>query len=317
VTGDNPIAHANLAMTWEREGDLAKARYHYQEMLKLDTVPARRLHADTHHRLALIAERLGDAAEVAEQHYRAALQRDPLVAGYHNNFGAWLERQGRLDEAVEQFQIAVRLRPSYALAHHNLASALLTRGSLPQALTHLEEAKRLEPRDAEIHHSLGVAHGRQRDWSRAIDGFRRAVELRPEEVRFRFGLAYAHQGGGDLASARTLYRDALARDAGGEWRQQAQRDAWQLATAAEAGQRDGRLALELALRLCQATDFQDPVYLDTLAAAQAEGGDFPAAARTAEQALALATAQKRQPLVEALQGRLRLYRDNRPNRQSS
>jgi uncharacterized protein YqfA (UPF0365 family) len=55
--------------------------------------------------------------------------------------------------------------------------------------------------------------------------------------------------------------------------------------------------------------------LDTLAAAYTEAGRFPEAAQTARRALALATQQNKQPLVEALKARIILYEARTPYRE--
>ncbi len=61
--------------------------------------------------------------------------------------------------------------------------------------------------------------------------------------------------------------------------------AWSLATCPQDDLRDGPRAVTIARRLCEETGFDNPEYLDTLAAAQAEVGDFPGAVRTARNAL--------------------------------
>jgi Flp pilus assembly protein TadD len=50
--------------------------------------------------------------------------------------------------------------------------------------------------------------------------------------------------------------------------------AWLLATCPDADARDGKRAVEIALRACQLTSYQNAADLDTLAAAYAETGDF-------------------------------------------
>jgi membrane associated rhomboid family serine protease len=50
--------------------------------------------------------------------------------------------------------------------------------------------------------------------------------------------------------------------------------AWLLATCPEEGLRNGRLAVEVAQQACESTNWKNANYLDTLAAAYAEAGDF-------------------------------------------
>src|SRR5207249_3387776 len=66
--------------------------------------------------------------------------------------------------------------------------------------------------------------------------------------------------------------------------------AWLRASCSEAAFRDGAEAVRLATRACELTAWSKPLFIGTLAAAQAEAGDFPAAIATAQRAAALAAA---------------------------
>jgi tetratricopeptide (TPR) repeat protein len=96
------------------------------------------------------------------------------------------------------------------------------------------------------------------------------------------------------------------------------KDAWQenqladfLANCPDAAQRDGKRALSLARDCNERTRFRDPSYLDTLAEAEAEAGDFNNAIKHQEQALALDKAKK---LNASAVRRLELYRAHQPYR---
>jgi tetratricopeptide (TPR) repeat protein len=91
--------------------------------------------------------------------------------------------------------------------------------------------------------------------------------------------------------------------------------AWMLATNPDAALRDGGQALELARRALahSAGDARISV-LDTLAAAQAETGDFGKALETAQQGLALAAQAKRGQAVSLLERGIALYREGQPFR---
>ena len=88
--------------------------------------------------------------------------------------------------------------------------------------------------------------------------------------------------------------------------------AWLLATCPDTSVRDGRAALELARRCALSHKKKDPYRLDTLAAAQADQGDFASAVRT-EEAIALAEDPKSK-FVRDAKKRLALYRAKRPYR---
>jgi hypothetical protein len=64
--------------------------------------------------------------------------------------------------------------------------------------------------------------------------------------------------------------------------------AWLLVTYPDSKSRDGAEAVRLAEKACVLTERRIPVFLDTLAAAYAEAGDFPRAVAAGEEALSVA-----------------------------
>ena len=61
-----------------------------------------------------------------------AVSLKPDYAEAHNNLGAALHEQGKLDEAAGSFQQAIRLKPDFAEAYCNLGGILRSRGSWPR-----------------------------------------------------------------------------------------------------------------------------------------------------------------------------------------
>ena len=73
--------------------------------------------------------------------------------------------------------------------------------------------------------------------------------------------------------------------------------------------------MEYAQRACELTAYKDAHVLDTLAAAYAASGRFKDAVTTAEKALTLAKNAGPKQTVIKYQGRLELYKSNRPYRE--
>jgi Tfp pilus assembly protein PilF len=88
--------------------------------------------------------------------------------------------------------------------------------------------------------------------------------------------------------------------------------AWLLASCPDAAFRNGPEAVRLATRACELTSYGQPVAIGTLAAAQAEAGDFPAAVATAERAAALASTLHLDQVAANNRQLIQLYRQGKP-----
>ena len=206
----------------------------------------------------------------------------------------------------------VQRRPANARARANYATILLAEGRIAEAEQHLRQAVAADPRRAEAQLGLGVALAAQRRFDEGLPHLLTAFELAPDnaEVNRNLGEAYAAQG--SLAEAVRHY-DAALRVRPDDV-MLLNRVGWILATSTADGLRDGSKARGLAEHAARITQGMDPESLDTLAAAQAETGQFDAAVETMRRALDRARIV-RSEMVPEFEQRLDMYRRRQPFRQ--
>ena len=114
----------------------------------------------------------------------------------HNDLGLALADQGKLTEAIQQYERALQLNPDYIEAENNLGLALATQGKLAEAIQHYERALQVKPDDIAAHYNLGNALAAQGKPAEAIQQYEQAIQLNPDyiEAQNNLGLALAAQG---------------------------------------------------------------------------------------------------------------------------
>jgi len=91
--------------------------------------------------------------------------------------------------------------------------------------------------------------------------------------------------------------------------------AWVQAACSEASVRNGKEAVSAASKACELTEWKNWAYIDTLAAACAEAGDFKRAIEFQEQALR--TGNPSESEQKAMRDRVALFKDSQPFRENS
>ncbi len=206
--------------------------------------------------------------------YNLATKLDSQLANAFTNRGQVWQVKGEFEKAISDFNRALTLDPSCELALVGLGQIWLTKGDCDQAIRNFSEAIKIDPAN------IWANKGRRRAWAinqeykKIVDDYAQEISLRPKDPRGYNGLA------------------------------------WLLATCTEEKCRDGTQAVANATKACELTGWNDSGYLDTLAAAYAEKGDFPKATEWQAKAIGLA----KQDQQADLQTRLELYRAGNPYR---
>jgi tetratricopeptide (TPR) repeat protein len=166
-----------------------------------------------------IAAMLGVATAARNEAYRGGLSlyRDTVLhrpgnPWARNNYGLYLDRSGKPQEAVTQFLEALELRPDYPEAHINLGLALSKiPGRLDGAVFHYREAIRLKPDNPEAHTNLGNALASIPDKKGdAVAEYEEALRLNPDfaDAHYDLGNVLATLKG-RLPDAVAQYREAV------------------------------------------------------------------------------------------------------------
>jgi tetratricopeptide (TPR) repeat protein len=231
---------------------------------------------DVHYSLALQAMAAGQLA-AAEEHYRATLAADSKHSGALTNLGSLLVDSGRLAEGLELLEAALARDLGRTESRHNLALALRRAGRLQAAIGHWRVLLAADQASVATHKLLASTLLEAGDPGAAAEHLGHALELEPEQLEHKHELA------------------------------------WLLATCSVDAVRDGARAEALMGQVLGAGG-ESPRWLATLAAAQAERGNFAAARATTQRALDLAVSSGKTRRAAALRATMKLYRDNKPQR---
>jgi len=267
-----------------------------------------------HHDIGLILQ-AEKRPEEAISHFRQALQIQPDFAVAHNNLAVVLFSQGKCNEAISHYRQALQIKPDYPYAHFNLGNALQSQGNFEEAIDHYRQALRLEPEYPEVYDSLGILSASQGKLEEAIGHFSRAIQIKPNHGPSHYNLGLALLRTGHLNMAFRHFEQAAHLMS--ESPMPLTRMAWLLATHPDRETRSPTEAIRLLQRASglMKEKHRDAYVLDALAAAYAAAGQFDAAVRTADRAIAVATSRHDYDQANQIRQRLQLYAEGKPYRQ--
>ena len=104
-----------------------------------------------------------------------------------------VNRQKNSDKAIVQYKKAVEYNPSCAIAHYNMGNALLLDGKVQDAMKEYEQAARLEKdskRLSDVYHNMGVILQSAKQFDKAIECYKQSLRNDPDndETRYNYVL---------------------------------------------------------------------------------------------------------------------------------
>lgn len=194
--------------------------------------------------------------------------------------------EGDLEKASRFAKLAVKRNPQNGLAFNQRGWTNYESGNFDEAIYDFTQAIRFEPKLYLPYSNRGICHSENRDFEEAVKDFTRSLNLNPQSP-----ITYSNRGAAYMALKKYKKADEDLRKAvelAPELPDATNRLAWFLATCPNEKFRNGEEAVKFAEAAVEVSKSKEWSFLDTLAAAQAENGQFDKAIETAKKALELA-----------------------------
>lgn len=217
---------------------------------------------------------------------------------------AFLEMEkGRNDLALADLNQVVGLDPQFAPGYVHRAYVYLLGDDDDRALSDLNLAIQLNPQSAEAYYHRSFVYLMKKFDDQAIADLNKVIEIDPQFTQAYFRRARVNMAKGFYDRAIADFQQAIQQDPKDVKTYNAL--AWLLSTCPQAGLRDGRRAVDAAIKACDLTQWNSAPVIDTLAAAYATAGDFNGAVKWETKFLEMTHADTGSST--GAQGRLALY----------
>jgi tetratricopeptide (TPR) repeat protein len=271
---------------------------------------ARQLSAWAHNRRGEVRADAGNTQE-AFKDFDAAVSLDARQWRAVHNRGVSYAMLGNQSAAIADFTRAIELNPKFANAWFNRGELLYEKRDFASALRDYNQVVKLSPQDAAAFNSRGHALYRLQRYADALADYNKALEIDPSSAAALVNRGDLQSDQGNFADAAKDYRAAIkANPALGRAYQSA---AWLMATCPDEKFRNSELAIEAAQKAIEIDGDSDYRYLETLAAAQANAGEFDNAITTQQRAIENAPTA----VAQVYKGRVEKFRARQPHREPS
>lgn len=280
--------------------------------------------------------------------YRGALEIDPKSINAYRGVAVVYIKQQKHPQAIAVLRDLLKLQPSDANALLTLGQEYLNDKQSDQAIATFKQLLEIEPKNVQALKFLSQqylaaavaltqaaaqadAAGKadeartkraeaQARHEEAVGTLARLVEIQPEnsDAHGTLGQEYIslkrnREAIDELRKALSMNSKLGPKSPALVW---ANNLAWLLATTRDDKLRNGDEAVDWAKKVCEAVEYKQMEFLDTLAAAYAETGNFDEAIKLSKKFLDHAEAAGNAQAVQMAQSRVKLFESKQPYRES-
>lgn len=243
-----------------------------------------------------------------------AIELDP------NGNGDWFYVRGDTYRAMQQYNLAVadlsraiELNPDNRYYFYARGDAYEATQRYELAITDFSKAIELNTRIPYPYHKRGDIYFQKGQYDSAIADFNEAIELSPKDSYALSGRGHTYLKTKQYDMAAADFDRVINNDPNGS--SFLNECAWLYSTFPADRFRNGQKAIKLAVKACELTKWNNASYIDTLAAAYAEIGDFELAVEWQEKAIELLNGEDRKKNENEFKERLKLYQTGKPYRE--
>jgi tetratricopeptide (TPR) repeat protein len=140
------------------------------------------------------------------------VQSSPGSFVAHGSLGRAYQDQGRVDEAIREYEKAIEIYADDYKAHYNLGVVYDQQGAFEKAVHHYKKTIEIYPQYFNAHFNLGNIYHRQGLLDAAIGHYKKVIELHPEDFEAHNNLGVAYAGQGKLDKAIVEWENVLEID---------------------------------------------------------------------------------------------------------
>ena len=268
-------------------------------------------------RMQLDATRGLEDEEAAASVGKALADADAALVIDENNIEALLVRatiladKKRFDEALRDVNKVLELQPDLVLGLWTRSLVLAANKQYDEAVKDIKLLAANDPANEVFQMQLAALYNAMGEPRRALDIYDRVLRVDPENAQALRGRGDAHLSLGQHKEAVKDLEESLELDPENDG--VLNNLAWVLATSTDHEVRNGKRAIELAIKACEVTKYEQPHILSTLASGYAEVEDFESAIKWVKEGLAKS---KEATQTESLTKELESYEKKQPWREN-